>query len=116
MRRLLVVLTVLAACGGGGGDDADDAAGPDAQPGGPRLVVPDVIALPYVEAGSGGAMLDVTVTNPGDQDVHPTWVIEGAGFAIVEAPSVVAAGGDAVLSVRWDGAAAESVAGTTLAI
>lgn len=111
MRRVVVVLIALVAgCGDDGGGDDDGA-------GGPELVVPAIIPLPYVAAGMGATSLDITVENPGTADTSVTWQLTGdAGIAIVAAPDVVPAGGDATLTIAWAGAPEPRIAATVAAL
>lgn len=94
----------------------------DAEPGVAALTLPSVIDLPYVVAGAGATVVDVRVANPGDADATGPdgaplpWRLDGAGFALVAAPTVVPAGGDAVITIGWDGAAAEAIAGASLSV
>ncbi len=103
-------MLAIAACGGG-----DDDAPPMPSP---RLVLPAVIAVPYVEAGAGASAVTVEVRNDGDADTGPlVWGVHGdAGFTLGPTPTVLAAGDRATLTVRWDGAATESIAGAVMAV
>lgn len=107
----LIAMLAIAACGNAGGDDDD--APPSA-----RLELPVVIDLPYVEAGAGAVMVDAVVRNTGDADTGPlVWGVHGDdGFTLDATPTVLAAGDSATITVRWDGAATESIAGAVLAV
>lgn len=118
MFRGLVVATLLIGCGG-----PVAPSDPDAQPSGPALTVPPVIALPYVAAGAGPSSLSVTVGNPGTAPVHGpdggalAWTLSGdPAFAIVLAPDTIEAGGEATLTITWTGAAAPQIAGASLTV
>ncbi len=121
MPRLTAIVT-LAIIATGCGDDGG-AAPIDAGPEGPALEVPEIIALPYVAAGTGATSLDVTIRNPGTEDAAGAggadlvWQLAGdPDLTIVAAPTVVPAGGQATLTVRWAGAAAPEVAAATLSV
>lgn len=122
MRRLIWVVTVVASSGAGCGGD-DGAPPVDAGPEGPALEIPTIIALPYVAAGAGAASLEVTVTNPGTDDATGPggadlgWQLgDDPAFTVERAPPLVAAGGTATMTVRWSGAAAPVITGTSLTV
>lgn len=114
MRRLVVTLGLVAfaACGGDDGIDAS----PDADPGAAAVTLPSLIALPYVAAGAGGASVDVTVTNTGDDDATLRWGLTGAGFTLVSAPDALAPDASGVVTIAWDGSAVEAIAGGSLTL
>lgn len=112
MRRLVLasVALGLAACG-------DDPAGVPAA----RLELPAVIDLPYVEAGAGASEVAVTVTNVGDAALVGVagaalaWRVDDPAFTVA-GPSSLEPGAAATVTVRWQGAAVEAIAGTTLTV
>ncbi len=110
--RWAVLVVLVAACGG------DDVTSEilDAGPTGPAIALPELIALPYVEAGAGASMIDVPVTNTGDGEAHPLWGLTGPGFTLVSAPDVLAGGATAQLTIAWEGSAVEAIAGAALTL
>lgn len=99
---------------------ADDSGEP--VPAAPALVLPPVIDLPYVAAGAGSSALAVTALNQGgDALTGPgggpmVWRIDAPGFALDGAPPTLAAGETATVTVRWEGSAAERIAGAELSV
>ncbi|MBK7193156.1 MAG: hypothetical protein IPH80_11815 [Myxococcales bacterium] len=106
----LVALVGLAACG-------DDPAGVPAA----QLELPAVIDLPYVEAGAGASEVAVTVANVGDAALVGdagaalAWRVDDPAFTVT-GPRSLAPGATATVTVRWQGAAAEAIAGATLTV
>jgi hypothetical protein len=109
--KAALLLAFACACGGGGGDDQLDA-GPDAGPNPTALQLPAVIDFPYVTAGGGPSMVDVTLGNPGDEDVDIAgWSFGGdSGFRIVSAPTRVAAGEQETVVLEWIGSDVVTIA------
>lgn len=105
-------------------DAAGDGSALDAQEEGQQdvlipgaIVLPSVITVPYVVAGAGGESVKVPVTNPGSEAVSGvTWKLDGNAHLHLEStpPTNVAGGGSAELTITYDGAPIEELAGATL--
>ncbi len=105
-------------------DDATDGAAPDAQEDGQQdamipgaIVLPAVVTVPYVVAGTGGQSVKVPVSNPGSEAVSGiAWKLDGNAHLHLEGTpaSDVAGGGSAELTIAYDGSATEELAGATL--
>jgi hypothetical protein len=100
--------------GSGGGVTTS---GPPA-PKGPHLVVPAVIDIPYVVAGQGAATVQVEITNDGDAALEGlSWMLSGdPGISLGSAPTSLAAGEKAELSLTWSGSSTEAIAQASLAV
>jgi len=127
----LVCLPLLvAACGSDGsgpdlgldegvadlGPDAAGDGGPDASV--PRLDAPELVRLPYVEAGAGGVSATVELTNGGSQPLTLGFELTGDALLTLEGdvPSSVGAGDTVSVSVHFAGAAAQQVSLGTLRV
>jgi hypothetical protein len=109
--------------GGPGPDVLLPDAAPDAAPPVANLVLPEVIALPYVVAGAGGVSLTVDVSNPGGAPATApgggplVWTLGGdEALTVTAAPVTVAAGGTATVTLAFAGAEVERIASATLSV
>lgn len=124
----MAIAALIAACGdssepnGGGGGGGSGGAAPEggggSAPSGPRVVLPGVIALPYVVAGAGSSSLTVVIENVGDEDATGlSWTFGGdPSLTFDGGPSTIAAGEEASLSFTFEGAAAQTVASAELGL
>ena len=126
----LALLFLLAGCGGeapaadlGVVDEGPVDLGPDAgdsgvDANGPRLDAPDLLRLPYVDAGAGSVTATLELTNSGS--VSLTLGFEWMGDALLSVdgtpPGTLAAGDTASVTVRFAGMAAQHVALGTLSV
>jgi hypothetical protein len=83
-----------------------------------RLVLPEVISLPYATAGLGGTHLRVLVQNTGDLPlIDMDWRIEGdAALHLVRAPDRIPGHQFAELEVAFDGSPSPVFAAGTLRV
>jgi hypothetical protein len=102
--------------GEGGGSTSASTGTP--VPTGPHLVAPAVIDIPYVVAGQGGSTAQVTIANDGDQPLTGlAWMLSGdPSISLGAAPSSLAPGEQAVLSLAWSGSATEAIVQASLAV
>lgn len=112
MRPIALVLVALTACSGDDGPHGTPDGGPE--PG--AIVLPDVIAMPYIPTGASGATVSLTLTNESALDAHLEWSLTGDGFTLVAAPDVIAAGAEGTLTITWDGSATEAIAEAALSL
>jgi hypothetical protein len=113
--------TASAGTGGVAGQSPGGAGGGTAGAGGepaPWLVLPEVIALPYVLAGAGGSASNVEVQNQGAADTGSlTWTLTGSTLlTLSNVPPSVAADSTASLSIAFAGAPDERIETATLAV
>ena len=85
---------------------------------GPHLVVPTVIDLPYVVAGKGGVTAQVPVANDGDVALTGlAWTLGGdPSIGVGAAPSSLAPGEEAELTLTWAGSPTETIAQASLSV
>lgn len=133
VRRLVVssmCIAALAACEGDddgrtatvgtGGAASGSGVGGAGGGGGalPDLIVPDVIAVPYVLAGAGGSEGSATVSNAGDAPISDlVFTLTGSPLLSLEsAPSALDAGASSEIVVSFAGTADEAVVTGTLEV
>jgi hypothetical protein len=102
--------------GAGGGAASTSTGAP--VPTGPRLVAPAVVDIPYVVAGQGGSTAQVVVANDGDQALTGlAWMLGGdPSISLGAAPSSLAPGQQAELTLTWSGAATEAIVQASLSV
>jgi hypothetical protein len=85
-------------------------------PTGPHLVLPDVVSLPYVVAGTGGSSIGATIVNDGDAELSSLSLeLTGdASLSVDPGPTVLAPGESHELTFHFAGAATETIVSATL--
>jgi hypothetical protein len=87
------------------------------------LVLPNTLALPYVDAGAGGTMAAFQVVNLGERVAEGpggselSWSLDGDdSLSLVEAPSRVEPGAEETVVLAFAGADDETIASATLSV
>lgn len=107
-----------AASSGGAGGSGPGGGGGGGSPKGPHLVVPGVIDLPYVIAGTSGSAVTVDVQNDGDASISGlAWALTGdPSITLGAAPTSLAAGEKAPITITYAGAPTEAIAIASLSV